>query len=75
MFGFRDFPSLKWKFALNLQRICTAYYSKLKIARLNALYQMRFSFLFKGKIHCRNLLQSREISRKTRTEHFRYLRF
>ena len=41
MFGSRDFPTLKWKFALNCSEF--AHYRKLKIAQLNALSLLHFS--------------------------------
>ena len=37
MFGSRDFPTSKWKFALNLQCVCTSHYRKTKIEQWNAL--------------------------------------
>ena len=49
MFGSRDFPTFKWKFAFNF---CSEFallitsIVKLKIANLNALFRLRFSFLF-----------------------------
>ena len=43
MFGSWDFPTLKWKIALNLQWIRIAHYRKFKIAQLNA------------QIHCNSL--------------------
>ena len=51
MFGSRDFPTLKCKIALNLQRIRIAHYRKLKIAQLNALSRLRFSLQFTVEIN------------------------
>ena len=51
--GFSRFPNFNVEicseFALKLHLICTAHYRKLKIAQLNVLSRLRFSFFLNGK--------------------------